>query len=707
MSATCATARGEPGASAPGCDGADDFRLASTLRPLAVRALAVLICVALALARPLPAQTQERLVPANFTETSDSQGFRWDIGPAGHVVDGTNDCFDNAEALSVNGNDFQPQQAMMTADGREYVFTGMFINLRVTRRVKVDPKSAAVRYVEILHNPTSSPVQATLALNTQFGSNRAQTVITDSGANVPTQYGGGASVPFSLGSKDTGVVACMPPGAGQPSVVFHLAGPRSKLLPSVFSDQHFRFTIGYTVTVPPRKSVAILHGLAQRRLPGTVDAKTATALLKPFNERGWIRDLPGEVQRAIQNRGGSAGGYEDIASLASLESLGVAPGPSDVLAVGRQTRLAGAASGKSVAVETRYGAVEVPFDRVAALEGKRHALGRPRVFLRDGQVFGGTLKLTGVTFTMNTGLSMALSAEGLDRLVMHAAAGDDKEAEKPPADVVAMLETVDGDRLALVRAAGRPLAISTPWGDRELPMEHVSRLFAVPGYPGHRVVLRDGSRLFAFLDNRPIAVKTAAFGPQEFPATSVHSVIAVDPKTEGQPEPAELLAPHLVLAGNNLLVGQVDLPAVHFVAGGQAIPVPPGQIRALRNLSEDAPVRDGPDFEAELWDGGIITGKLQEIALPVRTADRVVDVLPHDVIEARVPTPSVADTVRTKIAELIRDLGHPEYVRRMAASEALGKMGYLPKLQLEEALRQSADPEVKRSVQSLLEQMKE
>jgi hypothetical protein len=63
--------------------------------------------------------------------------------------------------------------------------------------------------------------------------------------------------------------------------------------------------------------------------------------------------------------------------------------------------------------------------------------------------------------------------------------------------------------------------------------------------------------------------------------------------------------------------------------------------------------------------------------------------------------------MRTKIAELIRDLGHPEYPRRQAARQALAEMGHLPKLQLEEAQRQTTDPEVRRSVEKLLEELKE
>ena len=63
--------------------------------------------------------------------------------------------------------------------------------------------------------------------------------------------------------------------------------------------------------------------------------------------------------------------------------------------------------------------------------------------------------------------------------------------------------------------------------------------------------------------------------------------------------------------------------------------------------------------------------------------------------------------MRGKITLLIRDLGHPEYTKRKAASDALGELGHLPKLQLTEALKQTSDPEVRRRLEALLEPLKE
>ena len=51
-------------------------------------------------------------------------------------------------------------------------------------------------------------------------------------------------------------------------------------------------------------------------------------------------------------------------------------------------------------------------------------------------------------------------------------------------------------------------------------------------------------------------------------------------------------------------------------------------------------------------------------------------------------------------------MGHPDYATRKAAKDALSELGHLPKMQLDETLRQTTDPEVRRSVEDLLEELR-
>jgi hypothetical protein len=240
-------------------------------------------------------------------------------------------------------------------------------------------------------------------------------------------------------------------------------------------------------------------------------------------------------------------------------------------------------------------------------------------------------------------------------------------------------------------------------------IDEIVRLAATEDRLGHHLTLRDGSRVFAFVGADSIPVKTAAFGPKEFPPIRIRSLTATQPAAADADPIASLTSPYLLLAGENLLVGQIDLAELQFVASGQKVPVPPGQVRHLR-VSDQQPesvVDAGPVFDAELWDGGTLQGHLNQKLLPVRSGEQVVQVAIRDLLEVHVPAPAVPDAVRVKITQLVRDLGDPQYAKRKAASAALGELKYMARPQLEEAAKQSADPEVRRSAQALLEELKE
>jgi len=220
-------------------------------------------------------------------------------------------------------------------------------------------------------------------------------------------------------------------------------------------------------------------------------------------------------------------------------------------------------------------------------------------------------------------------------------------------------------------------------------------------------VLRDGNRLFGFVSGSTLSLKTMFFGEQKFMPARVRLMAAAHRPSSEQEMDGELAVSHLLLTGDNVMVGQIDLEAIHFVTAGNQIPVPPNQIRVLRNTSGEIDESSdvGMQFEGELWDGGVISGELAELVLPIRSADVIAQVPLKDVREIHVPTPVVTDTMRVKVAQLIRDLGHPEYVKRKAAKDALAGLGHLTKLQLSETLRQTSDPEVRRSVENLLKDL--
>ncbi|MHC4202042.1 MAG: hypothetical protein ACYSU0_18790, partial [Planctomycetota bacterium] len=337
--------------------------------------------------------------------------------------------------------------------------------------------------------------------------------------------------------------------------------------------------------------------------------------------------------------------------------------------------------------------------------------GGPRVHLRDGQVFGGTIETEGLRFTMSSGLTMDLKMEALDRLVTSEAASDGDPGEK----VSAWIETVDGDRLSLVRPKVRAggaregrtrLSAATPWGQRDIRLDDLRSLrSAASPSLGHRLALKDGSRFLAFLDNRAVELETLLFGTRKFEPAQIRAIVARGNGSPEEDDAEDIDSPHLVLVGENMLAGKIDLAEVRFVTFGEVIPVPPEQMRALRNVSDEDGTRfgGGQTFSADVWAGGTVVGRIMEVVLPVRVGDEVWQVPTRDIVDVIVPSPTVPDALRGKIARLIRDLGHPDWETREAATSELKELGYLARTQLAEALRAATDPEVRRRAQDLLD----
>ncbi|GAH50604.1 unnamed protein product, partial [marine sediment metagenome] len=293
------------------------------------------------------------LVPANFSQKTDSMGFRWDVNQSGAVNDGSNDCFDGGLVLSVGGNQFGAQNRMMTFDGREYVLSGTTAGVKVTRRILVDLKRAVARYIEAFENTGNATAQLTVVIRSQLGGSCAQ-VLTSAGAVFQGK----------LGAKDVGILTVS--SGNRPCVMFLVAGPRSKVRPVVAVKGGRTFIFTYFITVKPGKTVSLVHLVAQRK---GIGAATAAELFKGFfrGRRLLTPEIPRHLRRTVANfrmgpggeRGEPCGGLKVVLDLA--EQMDVERGTSDVLVIGEEGRLKGTATCGGLAVETAYGRATLDF----------------------------------------------------------------------------------------------------------------------------------------------------------------------------------------------------------------------------------------------------------------------------------------------------------------------------------------------------------
>lgn len=660
-------------------------------------------CTALALVAvcgPAAAPAAEELIPAKFTAQQDGQGYQWDIQSRGEIKYGTDRCFRACCYLNMDGNSFSASRQMMTKDGSEFVIQGQLRNLQVTRRVKVDRANSLVRYVEILSNPTKSAVSTSLQLNTMLGRNQAMAVVSDAGRPVPDNQ------PFLPTKGEKGVLAFGDLNTSQLSVLFFLPNDQQQMQWSFASQNRMQFIVSATVTVPAGKTLAIVHGIAQRRIKTMPQGAALAKLFKPVRSSKWTRDLPADLRRSLVNvRPAYTWSAED--ELISLESLGLPPRTQDVLAINSQTRLRGTATWNRLTLDAQAGKVELPAEDVAAVVGPRGGRKDSRVFTRDGQVFVGPFDIEGLQFTMSTGISLAIDADQIDVLLMRR---DQLEGPlQPPA--AAMVALRDGNRIA-VRAGGeQTVDCTTPWGDVTIGLDEILAWQSVEDPIGHRFELCDGCRLFAYTTTGTLTVPTETFGDLAIDVHHIGSFRAAPNKPDGETGRAddELTAPYVSLAGENRIVGRLDVAELKFEIGGETIPIATQYIRLLQPLplpdGESGVVADDQRFFAQLWDGSTITGTLDRTELPIRAGSRVFQLPLRDIEQFRVTVPAIPDTLRQQITKLIAKLGHDDYRQREAATQALAEIGFVARPQLVEAQDKTTDVEVRRRVERLLNEI--
>jgi len=479
----------------------------------------------------------EKLIPASFTTKSDALGFRWDINQTGVVSDGTNDCFDGGLFLKVNGVQFSAARSMMTPDGREYVLSGTPAGIKVTRRILVDTVRSAVRYIEVFENPGGNAVTLTVTIRSMLGGSCAS-VVTSTGAGFTG----------SLGKKDIGLLTTSRQGR-RPCVMFLVSGSRGKVKPRISNQSNRTFEFIYSIKVEPKKTVSLLHVVAQRHLSSVSDPGKVFSAFYKKNKLIGLR-VPKALRSGVVNFhvsqltpsewGKPGASFRFVLEMA--EAMNVKRGEADVLVLDEETRLSGTASCDSLTIETARGKVAVPLADLALLRGSRGAGRRCFVYLRNGEILAGSVRAEALKLVPSgaegteaaSGLTIKMLPESVDMLFTRR----DERDGIPLPGTVAFLRTRSGECLALSGETSLTFEAATAWGMRRVPFDQLERMLHVrKPEPLHRISLTDGSRLAIVLCGGKLLFETLRFGPLEVDPREVASLIRVRLVPRSPPRP--------------------------------------------------------------------------------------------------------------------------------------------------------------------------
>lgn len=204
----------------------------------------------------------------------DSNGFLFDLDCVGEPEAGSAPSYSSGAFPYVNGGDVpydcEPGDVALTEQGgRQLTFgprplagdlaTASQSVLQVGRKVFVPTNGGFARYLEILTNPTNTPVTATFELDSYLATLSFNTLAVDPATN-----------------GQTFAVVTAPQQSNAETLAYVFGSGTSVRTTSGLSLFQAAFTYKWTVTVPANQTVILMHFLIQRA-PGDVAGATSQA----------------------------------------------------------------------------------------------------------------------------------------------------------------------------------------------------------------------------------------------------------------------------------------------------------------------------------------------------------------------------------------------------------------------------------------------
>ena len=668
---------------------------------LAIIAIALLLLSPLAFSQSLNLDNESAiadLIPASLGVRSDGAGNNWNLESNGNIGRIGSSMVNSGLVLTVNDEKFDSFQPMMTKDGKEFVFQGKELEsspgLRVQRRIRLLNDSGGLRYVELFYNGSANPQVVNVGLETNFSGNY-KTFVTNRGR----------SEPVLLKQAEGGIVVM--PGSSQSAraFLFTLSHLDSPIKPSITAQNRYGLAFRYQLQILPGETKAIVHAVGQVVIPQSFERRTMLSLFRPLSFSEMKKGFSPDWANLVVNDGEKGRSRYGFLSGTGVESLKVAPGAMDILAIGDETRLLGTAKYSELRAKSQYGEAEFGIDRIAAIEGKNGKPDKlPKLFLRDGQVISAELEVEEFVFAQLDGGRLELGVDSLDRLVF----SENESQNTFPEGALGILETYHGDRLLLSGDNEVFLNGVTPWGNLAVPLRELAWLGPDPrGSLAYQIERSDGTRCLVYLADPKISVTTSDFGDYAISTAETRSIqtpLTRDSETEPN---APIDAAEFILTGDQRILGNIGNSNIPMFINGVVVETPVDSIRLIEKSDSDIVSAGGfpeesPTFRVEKRDGGVISGHLAIDMISLQVGGENWRVPIRDIQSIKTPSPDVNEEFLTTVRGLISELGSVDWRTREKATRELGAFGYLVVPVLKRELQTAGDPEVTRRIRRIL-----
>ncbi len=601
---------------------------------------------------------------------NDNAGSQWMIYQGGWLrQNGNTPLYSQAAMIMINGNHVGSNNNTAARDPKtgEIVFENMAAqgNVSITRRILIDNEGGYVRYIDVFKNTQPQEASLNLAYQTNFNSGvQQQSTITD-----PKKK-----------DRQLAWVAQMQAGRALLEVY---GGRGVKDVPDItFMPDNNMVRASQQLTIPPGKEVAIVH------LHGTAASmEAAERLVNSIKESKLLADVQPALRKLIVNFGGGSSYLDGDREVLRGELF-------DVVELRGGDLVKGTLKEPVYKLQTFYGNVELPADRVVALINVGQFRPRQLVVTVDGEVFGGHLAKETIDLELSSGQTTQVPLTQVSRVGYRKRPGEPEEwALDGP---LAMLRT--GERVG-VALPEKPVEVLTRYGLLKLaPQSLAAVAFQAEEHGVHQIYLTDGSAFAGLVSAPAFDMKLA--GPTTQSVTFPSSTLRRLQFSGKIAEVDEDETPTLALANEDLLVGTLS-GRLKLDTTFDTIDIDGAQVRSMTRAPESA----GLDVQVTLWDQTTVSGQLQQPQVTCTLRCGIEVSVPVALIEQYSnPNPSASDAMVERIRSVAAELSAEDWQQRERAEAQLVAMGPSVVSVLRE-MAPTQPPEAQQRIDSILKQL--
>lgn len=598
---------------------------------------------------------------------NDGAGNTWRIYNNGWLQENGNmPLYSQGAILTLNGA--QPTQT--TNQGRidaktgELVLANMQANgFTVTRRILFDKADQLVRYIDIFHNTGAQEQRANITVqsNLNYGVNNAQFVAD------PKKH-------------DQNIAWVALTGAGQ-AVVEMYGGKGAKTVPNLNWPQGNNWVQAtLNIPVPAGKQIAIMH--LHKIVP---NQEVGVQFVSTLKESTFMHAIPSAIRRLIVNFPSAQGWIGDMELLRG--------GLLDVVELRGGDELKGTLKETAYNLQTFYGPVSVPTDKVIGIINVGQFRPRQLLVTSEGEIFGGRLKKDKLDLQLSSGQITHIPLAQVSRAGYRKRPDEPDEwtFEKP------MIVLRTGERMA-IKLPASPMEVNSRYGKLSLQPDSIAAIsLQNEDSPVHEIYLSDGSK-FAGLVGADTFDLTLDAGDQavKFPASAVA-------RLQFSAKPAEIddLTPVIHIGDDDVLAGTLT-GKLSLDTSFDTIALTASEIKTLARTPGSV-----QDVQVVLWDGTSLSGQLQQPELDCRLKCGVEMKVPVALLQVySQPQPQPSPSMIEKIKAIMTQLNADDWKERDRAQAALISMGPVAEGVLRD-MRPKQPPEAQKAIDLVLQKLEE